>query len=412
MFVLGILLNQVVREGQLTVIDPDGNRHAYGPGGAPRSTIRIHDNATVRHILRDPHLAVGEAYMDGRLTIEEGSLYDFLDLVTRGEPRNWMLDAIDRMRRVMKQWQTRNPVGLAKKNVAHHYDLSGALYDLFLDADRQYSCAYFRDGVDDLEVAQRDKKIHLAAKLLLEPGQRILDIGCGWGGMALHLARESDGRVDGITLSEEQLSIARDRARRAGLADRVEFRLEDYRNTTGPYDRIVSVGMFEHVGPPNYDAYFGQIARLLTDDGVAVVHSIGQMRPPMAPGPWVKKYIFPGGYVPSLSEVLPAIERAGLWVTDIEILRLHYARTCAVWLERFMARRDEARALYDERFCRMWEFYLAGCVTAFRNSGHMVFQIQMTRRVETVPVTRDYMVDVERDMLARAGAQPDAASAA
>ncbi len=404
MFVLGVLLKQVVKEGQLTVTDPSGQTHVFGPGGEPRSAIRIHDNRTVHRLLRDPELYVGEAYMDGTLTIEEGTLLDFLDVITRAEtPNHWMLKSMERFRLFVKNWQTRNGLSLSKENVAHHYDLSGRLYDLFLDADRQYSCAYFRDGVDDLEVAQRDKKIHLASKMLLEPGQRILDIGCGWGGMALFLAREGGGKVDGVTLSEEQLAIARERAKKGGLADRVDFRLEDYRNTEGPYDRIVSVGMFEHVGVPNYDAYFGQVANLLKDDGVAVIHSIGRMEKPGVTGAWLKKYIFPGGYIPALSEVLPAIERAGLWVTDIEILRLHYAETCLAWLDRFTARRDEAKALYDERFCRMWEFYLAGCVVAFWNNRHMIFQIQLSKRIDAVPLTRDYMVDAERAMLERAG---------
>jgi cyclopropane-fatty-acyl-phospholipid synthase len=416
MSVLGVLLRQVVRKGQLTLIEPSGASHVYGDGGTPRVVVHIHDQATVRRLFRDPHLALGEAYMDGSLTVEEGTLTDFLDLVTQGDTpvRHWILDTYKRLRRLAKPWHARNREGASKRNVAHHYDLSGALYDLFLDADRQYSCAYFRDGVDDLETAQRDKKIHLASKLLLKPGQRILDIGCGWGGLALHLARAGGGAVDGITLSEEQLAIARDRARRSGMADRLDFRLEDYRHTEGPYDRIVSVGMFEHVGTPNYDAYFGQIAKLLKDDGVAVLHSIGRMTVPGVTGAWIRKYIFPGGYVPALSEVLPAIERAGLWVTDVEILRLHYAETCAAWLERFMARRDEARALYDERFCRMWEFYLAGCICAFRNNRQMVFQIQMAKKVETVPLTRDYMFDAERTMLASAAPvqRQDAASAA
>jgi cyclopropane-fatty-acyl-phospholipid synthase len=292
-----------------------------------------------------------------------------------------------------------NPAPRARANVAHHYDLSDALYDLFLDADRQYSCAYFSHDHDDLEQAQRDKKRHVAAKLLLEPGVRVLDIGSGWGGLGLYMAEAGAGEVVGITLSEEQLKVSRGRAARAGLADRVRFELCDYRALDGKFDRIVSVGMFEHVGIRHYPEFFGTVRDLLTDDGVALLHSIGRADGPGSTNPFIRKYIFPGGYSPALSEVLPVVERAGLWVTDIEILRLHYAETLRLWRQRFEANRARIAELYDERFCRMWEFYLVGAELTFRRMGHMVFQLQLARRQEAVPLTRDYITDWERGRL-------------
>jgi cyclopropane-fatty-acyl-phospholipid synthase len=292
-----------------------------------------------------------------------------------------------------------NPVRRAQANVAHHYDLSDQLYDLFLDRDRQYSCAYFTPRHDDLELAQQDKKRRLAAKLLLRSGERVLDIGSGWGGLALTLAEAGAGEVLGITLSQHQLGVARERARRRGLADRVRFELRDYREQTGTFDRIVSVGMFEHVGVRHYEEFFRAVQGLLSDDGVAVLHSIGRMDGPGATNPWIRKYIFPGGYSPALSEVLPVIERQGLWVTDIEILRLHYAETLRAWRRRFAANRAAIARLYDERFCRMWEFYLVGSELAFRRMGHLVFQIQLAKRQDAVPLTRDYISDWERGHL-------------
>jgi cyclopropane-fatty-acyl-phospholipid synthase len=280
--------------------------------------------------------------------------------------------------------------------VAHHYDLSGTLYDLFLDADRQYSCAYFTAPDQSIEQAQANKKRHIAAKLLLREGQKVLDIGSGCGGLALYLAKECGVSVTGLTLSTEQLKVARNRAEEAGLADRVHFELLDYREARGSYDRIVSVGMFEHVGVYHYPAFFQKVKELLSEDGVALLHSIGRQDGPGSTNPWIRKYIFPGGYSPAMSEVIPAIERTGLWITDIEILRLHYAETLRAWRTRFNANRERIRALYDERFCRMWEFYLAGSEIAFRHQGHLVFQMQMAKNIDTVPLTRDYITDWER----------------
>ena len=303
-------------------------------------------------------------------------------------------ERIGRLFRVFEQY---NPLGKARANVAHHYDLSDTLYSLFLDNDRQYSCGYFTEPEQSLEVAQSNKKRHLASKLLLKPGQRVLDIGSGWGGLALYLAQECGVHVTGLTLSTEQLRESTRRAAAAGLADRVKFELLDYREVQGSYDRIVSVGMFEHVGIVHYPTFFAKLSQLLTDDGVALLHSIGRADGPSYTNAWLRKYIFPGGYSPAISEVVPVVERTGLWITDLEVLRLHYAETLRIWRQRFLANRERVRALYDERFCRMWEFYLAGSEVAFRREGHMNFQMQLAKRVNTVPLTRNYMVDWERN---------------
>ena len=295
------------------------------------------------------------------------------------------------VRRLVRRVQQYNPIGRAQSNVAHHYDLSGQLYDLFLDEDRQYSCAYFKTPQDTLEQAQAQKKAHIAAKLLLEPDMRVLDIGCGWGGMALTLARDHGVRVVGVTLSREQHKLATERARAEGLSDRVDFRLTDYREVTERFDRIVSVGMFEHVGVPHYPEYFSHVRDKLTEDGVALIHTIGRRTPPSTTSPWLLKYIFPGGYAPALSETMAAVERAGLWACDIEVWRLHYAETLRHWYDRFMARIDAAEALYDARFCRMWRYYLIASELSFRLNQQMVFQLQLSRRQEAVPLTRDYL---------------------
>ena len=398
---LGRLLGQLVKTGSLTVIDAAGTRRRYGRAdGTKAVTIRVHSRAAEWRLGLRPYLALGESYMDGSLTIEKGDVYDLLDLLTSnlGIARQLPFDAVrrqlGRLGRRMVQW---NPLHRAGDNVRHHYDLNGTLYDLFLDRDRQYSCAYFARPEMSLEEAQEAKKCHIAAKLLLSKGQRILDIGSGWGGMGLHLARAADVDVTGVTLSTEQHTVSQQRAERDGLSDRVRFDLKDYRLVDGRFDRIVSVGMFEHVGLPHYREYFAKIADLLTDDGVAVLHSIGRMEGPGTTNPWIRRYIFPGGYSPALSEVLPVIERCGLWVTDVEVLRLHYAETLREWRHRFLANRDRVADLYDDRFCRMWEFYLAASEVAFRHLGHMVFQIQMAKRVDSVPLTRDYIYDRDRE---------------
>lgn len=336
--------------------------------------------------------------MDGRLVIDSGDILDLLDLVSRN--LHWGRDnvlrvSLWRQARLAARWGELNERRRSRRNVAHHYDLDDRLYDLFLDQERQYSCGYFRDGNDgagsDLDLAQRDKLDHIAAKLCLKPGMRVLDIGCGWGGMALHIHKLSGAEVLGITLSHEQLAHARWRAQGLGIADKVRFELIDYRDVTGPFDRIVSVGMFEHVGRPNYRAYFEKVASLLEPDGIALIHTIGRVGGPGSTDPWTRKYIFPGGYTPALSEIAPHIERAWLWTIDIEVWRLHYMKTLEHWLSRCRARKADIVALYDERFFRMWEFYLAGAIMAFRHDDHAVFQIQLARQRDTVPLSRDYL---------------------
>ena len=394
---MSYLLQRIIKFGTLTVLDPAGQAHLFGTKAAPFVTVRIHDTATLRKLILNTDMAAGEAYMDAKLTIESGTLEDFLDIcafalgILETHPLSVLRRVVARSLIFLRQ---SNRIMRARRNVAHHYDLSDRLYELFLDADRQYSCAYFQNGDETLEEAQRKKKQHIIAKLLLQPGQTVLDIGSGWGGLALEIARAvPDIKVVGLTLSENQLKIARERAIAAGMADRVTFHLRDYREETGAYDRIVSVGMFEHVGVPNYAKFFDSVAARLKPDGVALVHAIGVSATPTQANPWVAKYIFPGGYCPPLSEVLPVIEKSPIWVTDIEIWRHHYAKTLHEWSKRFSANRMEVEKLYDERFCRMWEFYLAAAEANFRHGPMMVFQIQLARQQAPVPITRNYMMD-------------------
>jgi cyclopropane-fatty-acyl-phospholipid synthase len=394
------ILETTFKVGQLTVIDGYGRTHRIkGALPGPACTLRLHERSLNWKLLINPKLALGEAFMEGNLTCEDCSLYELLDLLAQNvayleaHPSQAWRAPLGRFARWL---HTYNPIGRARRNVAHHYDLSGALYDLFLDKDRQYSCAYFASDNDNLETAQATKKLHLAAKLLLQPGQRILDIGSGWGGLALYLSRLAGVDVTGITLSAEQHKVAEERSAAARLGRHVRFFLRDYREQAGSFDRIVSVGMFEHVGASHYREFFRKVKSLLAEDGIMLLHSIGRMEPPGSTNPWLRKYIFPGGYTPALSEVLRAIEDVGLWVTDVEILRLHYASTLREWRRRFEANRSKVEALYDARFGRMWEFYLAGCEVAFRHMGQMVFQMQIARRQDAVPLTRDYIYDFER----------------
>jgi cyclopropane-fatty-acyl-phospholipid synthase len=397
-------LRRLVRKGRLEVETADGTVEIFGDGTGPVLGVKLLDHAAEWKLMLNPALSLGELYMDGRITVTKGDLYSLLELGARDlaelEGRFWG-NALNKARMALRDLHQRNDRRRARRNIALHYDLNERLYGLFLDSDRQYSCAYFEYPGQSLEDAQTAKKRHLAAKLLPEDGATALDIGCGFGGLGLYLSGVAGARVTGVTLSEEQFAVATNRARQTGLADRVEFRLQDYRDVSETFDRIVSVGMFEHVGVNRYDEFFTKVRSLLNDDGVMLLHSIGRNGVPGVTNPWIRKYIFPGGYIPSLSEVLPAIERAGLYVTDIEILRLHYAETLRAWRERFMARRDEAARLYDERFCRMWEFYLAGSETSFRVDANMVFQIQLAKRQEVVPLTRDYVPDREAELRRR-----------
>jgi cyclopropane-fatty-acyl-phospholipid synthase len=387
--------------GNLQVTTAGGATFSFGDGTGPPIVVRFVTASAQRSVLLDPDLKLGEAYMDGTFVVERGSIAEFVDLVAKKSAWPRWSAPITALRFVWRRIRQLNLRGRSRRNVAHHYDLDGRLYSLFLDSDRQYSCAYFETPQDSLDDAQLTKKRHLAAKLLLEDGHRLLDIGCGWGGLALYAAEICGARVTGITLSKEQLAIASQRAKERKLTGHASFHALDYRDVSDTFDRIVSVGMFEHVGVNFYDAFFAKCAKLLADDGVMVLHSIGRSSGPSYTNAWIAKYIFPGGYIPALSEVMPAIERAGMLVTDIEILRLHYAETLKAWRDRFLVHRDEVARLYDARFVRMWEFYLACSETAFRRHDMMVFQVQLAKRQGTVPITRDYILHTESRLRGR-----------
>jgi len=403
MWLLKRMLRRLIRKGTLKIIGHDGRTYFFGVAteGFPDVAVRLTDRRAALAIVSDPRLGAAEAYIDGRLIVEKGDIRDLVDLIRGngqweeggqlgiGNPLRRALHAVGhRLDRL--NWHSR-----ARRNVAHHYDLSDRLYDLFLDSDRQYSCAYFTDPANDLETAQRDKKAHIAAKLNLEPGVSTLDIGCGWGGTALAIHAITGGPVLGITLSTEQLAVARRRAEGAGVADKVRFDLIDYRDVEGRFDRIVSIGMFEHVGPPNYHRFFAKCRALLAEDGVMLLHSIGRMGGPGSTDRFTTKYIFPGGYIPALSEIVAASEKVRLIASDVETLRLHYGLTIDRWYDRTMAARDAIVALYDERFYRLWLFYLAGAGSAFRSGGLCNYQIQYIRRRDTLPIIRDYMAREE-----------------
>ncbi|CAN5533505.1 cyclopropane-fatty-acyl-phospholipid synthase family protein [soil metagenome] len=391
-------LKNIVVSGDLLVFDATGRGHRYGDSQGLPVAFRFTSRTAPLKIALDADLYLGEAFMNGDIEMQEGTIYDLLALLLRnieGRTVPAALRYMDRVRKVLKRVYEYNPTWRAKANVAHHYDLSDSLYDLFLDGDRQYSCAYFESPDATLEEAQLAKKRHLAAKLDVKPGMRVLDIGSGWGGLGLYLAEQCGANVTGVTLSEEQHRVSNERALQRGLFDRVKFQLLDYRHLNEPFDRIVSVGMFEHVGVVHYAEFFRKIRQLLKPDGVALLHSINRSDGPGATSRWINKYIFPGGSIPALSEVVPQLEKYGLYLTDVEILRLHYAETLRHWRERFLARRDEAKRIYDERFCRMWEFYLAASETAFRYSALNNFQIQFTRSQHALPITRNYMIEAE-----------------
>ncbi|WP_294334142.1 cyclopropane-fatty-acyl-phospholipid synthase family protein [uncultured Sphingomonas sp.] len=400
-------LDRAVQRGQLTLIRPDGSSRSFGspdPDLKP-VTMRLGKGAESR-IVRDPALGAAETYMDGSLNFEAGDILDLLTLVTANnawEKGTAVLhpSMLSRATGKIGHWLgRRNMARKSKQNVAHHYDLSARLYDLFLDADRQYSCAYYTDPANSLEQAQADKKAHIVAKLAIQPGMRVLDIGCGWGGMALYIHAKTGAEVLGITLSEEQLKIARERAEAAGVADKVKFELIDYRALEGQFDRIVSVGMFEHVGTPQYRTFFAKCRELMTPEGVMLLHTIGRAGSPGYTDAFTLKYIFPGGYIPALSEIAQGYEGLRYFLTDVEVLRLHYAHTLKAWYDRTVAAHDAIVALYDERFYRMWTYYLAGSYVSFVNGGLVNYQLQFSRSRTALPITRDYMLEAERKLTA------------
>ena len=403
---LDAILKRLVTRGRLTVRWPDGQLQSYGCQPGPQAGMDIRTPRALRRLVLNPALALGEEYMDGGVAPLNCSIFEMLEVLVinlaanvKGHPVARLRYALSQLRRRLDQY---NPATRAQRNVAHHYDLNGRLYSLFLDRDRQYSCAYFPTGQETLEDAQLAKKRHIAAKLQLNrPNLDVLDIGCGWGGLALTLARDYGARVLGITLSQEQLAEARARAEAEGLTDRVRFELRDYRSLDEQFDRIVSVGMFEHVGVNHYREFFATVRRILKPEGVMLLHTIGRTDGPASTNSWLARYIFPGGYSPALSEVMLPLERSGLRLTDVEVLRLHYAETLRHWRWRFAANRDAIAALYDERFCRMFEFYLCGSELAFRHEGHVVFQIQFAHDHRAVPLTRDYIAEAERQAARR-----------
>jgi cyclopropane-fatty-acyl-phospholipid synthase len=399
-WLLRLALAHVAR-GNLRVTTAGGAILSFGDGSGPPVAVRFTSAAAQRRVLLNPDLRLGEAYMDGTFVVDQGSIAEFVDLVGDRPSLPWWAVPVAGLHYLWRRVSQYNWRSRSRRNVAHHYDLDGRMYSLFLDSDRQYSCAYFESPEESLDDAQLAKKRHLAAKLLIGAGHRLLDIGCGWGGLALYAAEVCGAKVTGITLSQEQLAVARQRAKERQLDGAAAFHSVDYRDVTDRFDRIVSVGMFEHVGVGFYDAFFAKCAKILSDDGVMVLHSIGRSGRPSYTNSWIAKYIFPGGYIPSLSEVMPAIERAGLLITDIEILRLHYAETLKAWRERFLAHRDEVLRLYDARFLRMWEFYLAASEMAFRRQNMMVFQLQLAKRQGVVPITRDYIAQNEAHLRGR-----------
>jgi cyclopropane-fatty-acyl-phospholipid synthase len=402
MFPLSHMLASFVRIGTLKVIDAEGRTHVFAGAPGPSVTMRLTDRSLYHKLFLNPELHAGEAYTDGRMRFEDSTLRDFLTLfsINRLSLGSYPLQKVLRaVSRGLKRFQQANRIGQAQKNVAHHYDLGNDFYKLFLDDGMNYSCAYFLDDNETLEQAQQNKLRLIAAKLNLKPGLRILDIGSGWGDLALYLATLENVDVTGVTLSKEQQALSSGRAEQLGLSDRVRFHLRDYRDVSERFDRIVSVGMFEHVGVHHYAEFFAKINALMSDDGLMLLHSIGHMSPPGTASPWLRKYIFPGAYSPALSEVFTEVEQASLWVTDLEFLRLHYAKTLNHWCRRFEANRARIAEMYDERFCRMWEFYLVSAEMMFRTGSQLVFQMQLARKRDAAPIVRDYITEAQRQYM-------------
>ncbi|MEP7129906.1 MAG: cyclopropane-fatty-acyl-phospholipid synthase family protein [Sphingomicrobium sp.] len=411
MSLIGSLVEKLLTTGSITLLRPGKVPETFGSGGGRHLTVRFTDRKVAFDIIKNPRLGLGEAYMDGRLIIEDGTILDLLELIVganRWEDKGEGRAALSRGKRRLNRLLFRNNPIRARRNVAHHYDLKDELYELFLDEDKQYSCAYFTEPDNSLEQAQADKKAHIAAKLALRPGQRVLDIGCGWGGMALYLHKVAGVDVLGVTLSERQLKIARERAAAAGVSDHVKFQLVDYRGLEGAFDRIVSVGMFEHVGAKHYSEFFAKCRELLKPDGVMLLHTIGKLgEVSNGPDPFTDKWVFPGYHLPSLSQMLSASEPVRLIASDVENLRLHYGLTLRHWLDRATAARPEIEAMYDARFFRLWEFYLAGGIVMFENGAACNYQIQYVRDRRALPITRDYMAEAEA-RYRKIGAEPAA----
>jgi len=401
MSLIGTMIDKLLKTGSITIIEPGKKPQSYGPGGGRELTVRLADRKVPFEILKNPRLGFGEAYMDGRVVIEGGTILDFLEMIMGSNPWEEGRPArklLNKRMTTLKRLFARNDTKRARRNVAHHYDLGDELYETFLDSDRQYSCAYFTDTDNELEQAQWEKKAHIASKLYLKPGQRVLDIGSGWGGLALYLHQQAGVDVLGITLSEDQLRVARERAEEAGVSDHVKFELIDYRVLEGEFDRIVSVGMFEHVGLEFYDEFFASCRRLLKRDGVMLLHTIGKFGISKKPDPFTDKWIFPGYHLPSLSQMTTASEKARLIVSDLETLRLHYAYTLRLWWTRVHDNREKIEAMYDARFFRMWEFYLAGGIVMFESGSGCNYQVQYIRDRHALPITRDYMAEAEKKL--------------
>ncbi len=405
MFILPHLLRRFVKKGRLVLRTYDGSEHRFGSGAdGPSVSIRLMDAKVERELFFNPELATGEAYMDGRLVFENGSsIYDLLLLFSvnrEGLASHPLQQALRKVWRALRGSHQSNPLGRAARNVREHYDHPAAFYKLWLDETMSYSCAYFSHPDESLEDAQKNKLRHIAAKLRLSPGMTVAEIGSGWGALAIYLAEACDVRVTAINVSAEQLAESRKRAQAAGVTGKVTFVEQDYRELSGQFDRVVSVGMMEHVGVAYFDDYFNSVQKLLARGGFALIHAIGRMSPPGSTAPFIRKHIFPGGYVPALSEVFASTERTKLWVADCEVLRMHYYWTIRHWRQRFMARRDEAVAMMGERFARMWEFYLGAVELGFLHGSNMVFQLLLSQRRDDVPVIRDFIIDDERRLRA------------
>ena len=389
-------LETFIVQGNITVKFVDGNIKQIGQRGRASVVISLLEKDLPKKLILNPELALGEAYTNGTLVIENDDLFGLLKILAlnaKKQQNHWLSKLVKLRQNAFRRFFQRNKISGAKLNVAHHYDLSPELYEMFLDKDLNYSCAYFLSDKNTLVEAQKNKKHHIAKKLMLKPNINVLDIGCGWGGMSLTLAREYEANVLGITLSKEQKLVCEQRALEEGLSHKVKFELMDYREDVGKFDRIVSIGMFEHVGIPNYNRFWREVFQKLSDDGIGLIHTIGRATPPGGTNPWINKYIFPGGYIPAMSEVMGNVEQNDLYVTDVEVLRLHYAKTLKRWYENFRNNEREIKKIYDEKFCRMWKYYLIASEISFRYYQHVVFQFQISKKIGSLPLSRTYIYE-------------------